>query len=52
VPVSRLREGAERCEPAPLQVIPRHEWPGRIILGVGCFTSLWCVVGMILLRLG
>ncbi len=28
-----------------------HEWPGRIALGVGCFTSAWCVVG-ILLRWG
>jgi hypothetical protein len=33
-------------------MIPRHELPGRIVLSVGCFTSAWCMVGMILLRWG
>jgi hypothetical protein len=33
-------------------VIPRHEWPGRIVLSVGLFTSWWCVVGLNVLELG
>jgi hypothetical protein len=33
-------------------VIPRHEWPGRIVLSVGLFTSWWCVVGLIVLKRG
>jgi hypothetical protein len=33
-------------------VIPRHEYPGRIVLAVGLFLSSWCVVGLILLKLG
>jgi hypothetical protein len=32
-------------------VIPAHEWPGRIMLAVGCFTSWWCVVGFVMLGL-
>jgi hypothetical protein len=33
-------------------VIPRHEWPGRIVLSVGLFTSWWYVVGLIVLMFG
>jgi hypothetical protein len=33
-------------------VIPRHEIPGRIVLSAGCFTSWWCVVGLIMLNVG
>lgn len=30
-------------------VIPRHEYPGRIVLAIGLFTSSLCLVGLILL---
>jgi hypothetical protein len=49
---------AEACQRAPAvsseggAVIPRHEWPGRIVLSVGLFTSWWCVVGLIVLEVG
>jgi hypothetical protein len=33
-------------------VIPRHEWPGRIVLSFGLFTSWCCVVGLIVVELG
>jgi hypothetical protein len=33
-------------------VIPRHEYPGQIVLAIGLFTSSLCVVGLILLPLG
>jgi len=32
--------------------IPRHELPGRIVLAVGCFTSLGCVALLLILWLG
>jgi hypothetical protein len=32
-------------------LIPRHEWPWRIVMSVGLF-SWWCVVGFIVLALG
>jgi len=28
--------------------IPRHEWPGRIVLMIGCAMSLSCVALLIL----
>ena len=33
-------------------MIPRHEYPGRIVLTIGLFTSSLCVIGLILLWLG
>jgi hypothetical protein len=33
-------------------VIPRHEYPGRIVLAIGLFLSSCCVVGLFLLMLG
>jgi hypothetical protein len=48
----RMRRGEADREPAAVRVIPRHEWPGRIVVALGCFTSSWCIVGMILHQLG
>jgi hypothetical protein len=33
-------------------VIPRHEYPARIVPAIGLFTPSLCVVGLILLGLG
>ena len=33
-------------------MIPRHEWPGRIVLTIGLVMSGLCVVALIILLLG
>jgi hypothetical protein len=33
-------------------MIPRHEWPGRIVLTIGLVMSSLCVAGLIVLWLG
>jgi hypothetical protein len=33
-------------------MIPRHEWPGRIVPTIGLVTSSLCVVGLIILLVG
>jgi hypothetical protein len=33
-------------------VIPRHEWPDRIVLTIGLVTSSLSLVGLIILWLG
>ena len=51
-----LSRGTGGGEPGSAQpgeaVIPRHEWPGRIVLGIGVVMSSVCAVGLILLLLG
>ena len=52
-----MRQGSVRVEsgaagPGPAVSISRHEWPGRIVLAVGCFTSLGCVAALVILWLG
>ena len=49
---SRFHAGAPRSDGSALVPIPRHEYPGRLVLAVGLFLSSWCVVGLILLLLG
>lgn len=49
------RRGHEALAGPPLAlpaVIPRREWPGRLVLTVGLTTSGLCVVGLIVLLLG
>jgi hypothetical protein len=41
-----------QAQPGQVSVIPRHEWPGRIVLTIGPVTSSLCVVGLIILWLG
>ena len=57
MPLCCLRHGTGSSEPpttvqGTYELIPRHEWPGRIVLTLGLIISSLCVVALIILLLG